>query len=204
LVKVKICGITNLEDALLAIEAGADALGFILAEASPRMVSPPEVREIVGHLPPFVCKVGVFVDSALEDVSGALEYCGLDLAQLHGDEPPEHCEALFARAIKAFRVRGVASLLALADYRCPAYFLDSYAEGARGGTGVPFDWWLARQAATHGPIILAGGLSPENVGEAIAAARPYAVDASSGVEVRPGKKDPARLRAFVSAAKGGG
>ena len=201
MVRVKICGLTNLEDALAAVEAGADALGFIFVPETPRYVTTQTVLEIVAQLPPFVVKVGVFVDEKLERVRETMGIYGLDLAQLHGKETPEYCAALFPRAIKSVRVKDAASLTDLDRYRAVAYLLDTYVPGLPGGTGQAFDWRLAREATGHGPIVLSGGLTPKNVAEAIAIARPYAVDVGSGVEARPGRKDHAKMRAFVQAAK---
>ncbi len=203
-VRVKICGLTNLDDALAAVDAGADGLGFILVPGTPRYVTPAAVANIIAGLPPFVAKVGVFVDEPLEQVQSVLAECGLDLIQLHGRESPEYCAALCPRAIKSFRVRNAESLARLAEYRVAAYLLDTYLPGQAGGTGQVFDWGLARQAAAHGRIILAGGLTPQNVGEAVRAVRPYAVDVSSGVEASPGRKDQGKLRAFVRVAKSAG
>ncbi|MCL4534758.1 MAG: phosphoribosylanthranilate isomerase [Bacteroidetes bacterium] len=200
-VKVKVCGITSLEDALAALQAGADALGFIFVPDTPRCVAPGLVREIVEQLPPFVTKVGVFADADLEHVRETMAECGLDLAQLHGGESPAYCEALFPRDIKSFRVKDAGSLAEMDRYPAAAYLLDTYVAGVPGGTGRSFDWRLARGAAAQRPIVLSGGLTPENVAEAVRTARPYAVDVGSGVEARPGVKDHEKLRAFVQAAK---
>lgn len=198
MVKVKICGLTNLEDALAAAECGADALGFIFAP-SPRQVTPEQVARIVAGLPPFVVKVGVFKDTELKTIQDTMSYCGLDLAQLHGSEPPEYCEALYPRTIKAFRAVDSSFLVEMARYRASAYLLD----GPRPGSGQPPDWELARRAALQKRIILAGGLTPESVAQAISLVRPYGVDVSSGVESSPGRKDHKKLAAFIRAAKGG-
>lgn len=203
LVRIKVCGITNLEDAQAAIAYGADALGFVLAE-SPRQMTPEQVRHIVAQLPPFVCKVGVFVDSELEKVRDIMSTCALDIAQLHGSESPQYCQALFPRVIKSFRVGDKAVIGLIPQYRASAYLLDTYDAAQKGGAGRSFDWNIAREAKRYGPIILAGGLTPDNVSQAISVVQPYAVDVSSGVEIRPGKKDPDRLRAFINAVKQGG
>jgi phosphoribosylanthranilate isomerase len=200
--KVKICGITNLEDALFAAEAGADALGFVFYAQSPRCITPDRVREIVQPLPPFVAKVGVFVNEELDWVREIMAYCHLDYAQLHGDETPEQVAALAPRAIKAVRVRSAADVERLSDYQAAAYLLDTYHPTKHGGTGEAFDWELAVEAKSQGPIILAGGLTPENVGDAIERVHPYAVDVSSGVEAAPGIKDHQKVRCFITAAKG--
>lgn len=197
MVRVKVCGITNLEDALAAVEYGADALGFVFAP-SPRQVTPRVVQEIVPQLPPFVYKVGVFVNSELHAVRSTMLTCGLDIAQLHGVESTAYCAALFPRAIKAF-VASPAVLERLKDFKLAAYMLDK-----NKASHQPADaalWELARDAGKQGRVILAGGLTPDNVARAIEVARPYAVDVASGVERSPGKKDHAKLRAFIQAAK---
>ena len=202
-VRVKICGITSRDDALAAVEAGADALGFMFFAQSPRHVAARVAVEIVQVLPPFVAKVGVFVNPSEEEVLRAIAACGLDTVQLHGDERPEICGRFAVKIIKAFRIRDAASLKPLPDYRVSAWLLDSYVAGQLGGSGATFNWDLAVQAKKLGsPVILAGGLTPENVAEAVRHVQPFAVDVSSGVESAPGKKDAAKLRAFVRAAKG--
>ena len=202
MVKIKICGITNLEDALLAAELGADALGFIFYAKSPRKVAPETARSIIAQLPPFVASVGVFVDEAAAVVQELAAKVGLDWVQLHGQESPDYCRNLGRKVIKAFRIQDEDSLRQLADYQgaAQALLLDTYKKGQVGGTGEIFDWHLARKAKKYGPIILAGGLTSENVAQAIATAGPAAVDAASGTEAAPGKKDPAKLRAFFEAA----
>jgi phosphoribosylanthranilate isomerase len=200
MIRVKVCGITNLDDALAATEMGADALGFVLAP-SPRQVSPEDLRRLVAELPPFITKVGVFVNSPLDEVRRIMSNCGLDLAQLHGSESPEYCEALFPRAIKAFQVKDATVLKQLPLYRASAYLLDGYHSKLKGGSGQSFDWEILQQAKGLGRIILSGGLTPENVARAIAVAKPYGVDVASGVEARPGKKDHTKLAAFIKAVK---
>jgi phosphoribosylanthranilate isomerase len=201
LMRIKICGITNLEDALLAAEVGADALGFIFYLKSPRKVAPETAREIIAQLPPFVTSVGVFVDEEAAVVQDLAARVGLDWVQLHGQESPAYCRSLGRRVIKGFRIQDEASLCPLADYHgaAQALLLDAYKQGQVGGTGTAFDWRLAREAKKYGQIILAGGLNPENVAEAIAIAQPQAVDTASGTEAAPGKKDPEKLRAFFRA-----
>jgi phosphoribosylanthranilate isomerase len=202
MVSVKICGITNPEDARVAVEAGADALGFVFYPPSPRYVTPERARQIIHTLPPFVTAVGLFVDMALEAITGIVEQCQLDRVQLHGRESPELCRVMPRRVIKAFRIKNAASLTDLPGYRVSAYLLDAYVEGALpGGTGATFAWELASQARPYGPVILAGGLTPENVAAAIARVRPYGVDVSTGVERAPGLKDPHKVRAFIARAK---
>jgi len=198
--RIKVCGVTSLEDALLAVGLGADAVGFVFAP-SPRRVSPEAVRDIVAHLPPLVTKVGVFVNAPLNEIREIMEYCGLDLAQLHGEEPPELCAALFPRAIKAFRVKDESVLDLIPRYRAPAFLLEGYSSAGYGGVGCGFDWSLARRASSLGRLILSGGLNPENVARAVREVRPYAVDVSSGVEREPGKKSPEKLRAFILACR---
>lgn len=198
--RVKICGITNPEDALAAIDSGADALGFVFAP-SPRQVTTKAVRDIVDKLPPFVCKVGVFVDSDLDQVRETMLTCGLDLAQLHGAEDAEYCAALFPRAVKVFTASSLPPGEEPGRYRVAAYMIDKDKTAGASDTEPSHVWQLARQLGDYGPVILAGGLTPETVRQAIETARPYAVDVSSGVEAEPGKKDHDKIRAFLEAAK---
>ena len=201
MVKVKICGITNLEDALAAVECGADALGFVFAP-SPRQVTAEVAREIAERLPPFIYRVGVFVNSDLKNVKETMASCHLDLVQLHGDESPHYCAALFPRAVKVFTSDSLPSRTGLIPYKVAAYMLDICKGTAFKGSEQKHLWQLARKLKDSGPVIMAGGLTPENVIEAIETAQPYAVDVSSGVETEPGKKDHDKLRAFLMAAKG--
>jgi len=203
MVRIKICGITNLEDALLAAELGAHALGFIFAAQSPRSVAPAAAREIIRQLPPLVLTVGVFVNEEAAAVRELAERAGLDWVQLHGAETPDYCRSLGRRVIKAFRIQNEESLQSLEAYRgaAQAFLLDTYKKGLVGGTGETFDWDLARKAEKYGPIVLAGGLTPENVATAIAAVQPQGVDVASGVEAAPGRKDPEKLRRFFQAIK---
>src|SRR5215204_6228662 len=202
-VQVKICGITNLEDGQIAIEAGADALGFVFCDASPRHVSIEDASAITRALPPAVVKVGVFVDAPEELVRRAIQQCGLNLLQFHGDESPDYCLQFGLMSMKAFRIRDQQSLLALKHYATHAWLLDAYAPDRLGGTGQTFNWEFASQAREYGrPIFLAGGLTAENVGDAVRQVQPYGVDVSSGVEAAPGRKDPHKVRAFIKAAKG--
>jgi phosphoribosylanthranilate isomerase len=198
--KVKVCGITNPEDALLSVKYGADALGFVFAE-SPRKVSPEVARNIILNLPPFIFKVGVFVNFPLDEVRKISSLCFLDLIQLHGDEKPDYCSSLAPKVIKAFQVKNESILSILPQYKVAAYLLDAYDESERGGTGKVFNWDIARRAKGRGWIILSGGLTPDNVSEAILKASPYAVDVSSGVESYPGKKDPLKLSLFLHRVK---
>ena len=201
-VKVKICGITNLPDGMAAAEAGADLLGFVFYDQSPRSISVEAAAGLIRQLPPFVMKVGVFVNAAEDLVVRAIRECGLNLVQFHGDEPAEYCLQFGLMSMKAFRVRDAASLQALQNYPTDAWLLDAYSPGKQGGTGETFNWDLALEARAWGrPIFLAGGLTPENVAEAVQRARPFAVDVSSGVEAAPGRKDHAKVRSFIQAAK---
>lgn len=201
-VKVKICGITNLADAQTAVEAGADMLGFIFCESSPRHMTVEKAADIAQQLPPHVAKVGVFVNPPEELVTRAIAGCGLNLLQFHGDEAPEFCTQFGVMSVKAFRVRDAESLHALPNYQTDAWLLDTYSAGQTGGTGMTFNWELAVEANQLGrPIFLAGGLTVENVAEAVRLVRPFAVDVSSGVEASPGIKDHAKVRAFLAAAK---
>lgn len=203
MVKVKVCGITNPGDARFAVEAGADALGLVFAE-SPRQVSVEQAREVVAALPDGVLKVGVFVNAEPKEVLRIASEVGLDYAQLHGDESPEVVAAVRKgglKVVKALRVRDAGSLV-IEGYEADLFLLDAYSARARGGTGERFDWGLAKSIKGRGNILVSGGLTPENVREAIRFFEPYGVDASSSLEDAPGKKNRERVRRFVSAAKG--
>jgi phosphoribosylanthranilate isomerase len=200
---IKVCGITNPEDARVAADAGADAVGLVFAE-SPRQVGVEEAREISRALPRSVLKVGVFVDAEPEEVLRIAREVGLDLAQLHGDETPETVTAVRAggvKVMKAVRVRDAASLEALDLYEADLFLLDAYSEKARGGTGERFDWGVAKSLRGRDNIVVSGGLGPENVREAVELFEPYGVDASSSLESEPGKKNDERVRRFVLAAR---
>lgn len=201
--RVKICGITSREDALAAIDAGADALGFMFFPPSPRHLTVEAARSIIEALPPFVARVGVFVDATAEVIRQTAAACGLDTLQLHGSESPDFCRDLAPFPIlKAFRVRGPESLTQLPAFANHAWLLDSYVAGTLGGTGQTFNWDLAATAVRQGGrVILAGGLTAANVAAAVTAVRPWAVDVSSGVESAPGRKDPSKVRDFIAAAK---
>lgn len=207
MVRVKICGITNLEDALAAVEAGADLLGFVLYPPSPRCVTVEKAREIIAVIRRSglaVGTVGVFVDEGLGRVWEAIRKCDLDYAQLHGDEPPTYVQALGERAIKALRVRSAADLERLGTFRASAYLLDAYHPTKPGGTGEAWDWGVAVAAKRYGRLILAGGLTPDNVADAVHRVQPYGVDVSTGVESAPGRKDAVLMQRFVAAAHSGG
>lgn len=197
---VKICGITRLDDALAAVRLGADALGFNFWPRSKRFVSPEDARAIVARLPAHVTPFGVFVDPTRDDVLRAVETAGVAVAQLHGDEPPALCASLPVPVVKAIPVTDSHSLAALASYEVDGFLLDSPSP-ARGGSGERFDWALATEAAEVVRVWLAGGLTAENVAEAVRVARPYGVDVASGVESRPGVKDPGKMERFIVAAK---
>ncbi|HEX7316738.1 MAG TPA: phosphoribosylanthranilate isomerase [Pyrinomonadaceae bacterium] len=202
--RVKVCGITNLADALAALEAGADMLGFNFYARSPRRVAPAVARKIIESLPDGVACVGVFVNEpAPADVERIAREAGLDAVQLHGDETPEYCQSLRGlTTIKALRVGADYHIDTAAAYGTDAVLLDAYVASARGGTGHTFDWTLATLTRERVPrLFLAGGLTPDNVATAVAAVRPYAVDVCSGVETAPGRKSPELMRRFVEQVK---
>ena len=201
-VKVKICGITAVADALTAVNADADALGLVFYEKSPRYVSSAAAAKIVEALPPFIGKVGVFVNPSEEEVRRAITECGIDTLQFHGEEQPEFCRQFGLKVIKAFRIQNPDSLQPLAHYSTEAWLLDSYVPDQPGGTGATFNWELAARALLRNSrVILAGGLTPANVAKAVQTVLPYGVDVSSGVESSPGKKDAQKVAAFIAAAK---
>lgn len=200
MVKVKICGITSVEIALTATNAGADALGFVFAP-SRRQLTPERARQIIQELPPLVTKVGVFVNEPVELVNEIAQYCGLDVVQLHGQESPEYCQQMGRAVIKGISVRDSDSLAVLSAYQVQGFLLDTYHPDQRGGTGTTFDWSLMLEAQSNRPMILAGGLTPENVAQAVKLVQPYGVDVSSGVETN-GIKDPFKIEAFIKGAKG--
>jgi phosphoribosylanthranilate isomerase len=200
--RVKICGITNLEDARLAVDAGADALGFIFVENTPRFVTPEQVAPIVRWLPPFVTPVGVFWDHPTGHVKAVAEECGLAALQFHGDESPEDLAQHRLPVIKTIKVDGPDALERMRRYAAAAILLDSPARWSEGEARTPISWSVAHAATAAGHrVILAAGLTPDNVAEATRRVRPYAVDVASGVEVRPGVKDPDKVRRFVAAAR---
>jgi phosphoribosylanthranilate isomerase len=199
---VKICGITNLPDALAAAQAGADAIGFVFYPQSPRYIEIQAAALIARSVPPHLTKVGVFVDASEDLVVRAASDCGLNILQFHGNETPEYCLQFGLLSMKAFRISGPESLKRLSSFQTDAWLLDAYVPNKLGGTGDTFNWELAIEARKMGrPVFLAGGLTPTNVADAVGLVLPYGVDVSSGVEQSPGKKDHARIRAFVQAAK---
>jgi phosphoribosylanthranilate isomerase len=201
-VKVKICGITSVTDGLAAAEAGADMIGLMFYEGSPRNVSFATAAEISRALPPFAVKVGVFVNPNEDSVMRAIGDCGVTLLQFHGNETPEFCTQFGVMSMKAFRMRGPETLAELPKYQTDAWLLDAYSADAYGGTGGKFNWSLAVEATQFGrPIFLAGGLTPDNVAEAVRQTEPFGVDVSSGVELAPGKKDHAKVRSFIQAVR---
>ena len=201
-VRSKICGITCIDDALAAVAAGADAVGFVFYAKSPRAVTVLQARAIIAALPPFVTSVGLFVNASACELNETLDAVPLDLLQFHGDETPEQCEGYHRPFIKALRVKAGDDIAqACARYsNASGILLDAYVEGVPGGTGEVFDWSLIPQRLSK-PIILAGGLSANNVAQAIAQVRPYAVDVSGGVEKSKGIKDHAKIRAFMQAVR---
>lgn len=201
LMKVKICGITNLDDALAAVDYGADALGFVFYPKSPRCVTTEKVREITTQLPPFVITVGVFVNEEPAKIREIMALANLKTLQLQGDEPPQDC-SIWTPTIKAFRVKDFIDLNPLEHYKgISAYLLDTYAPSSYGGTGQIFNWDIALEAKRFGKIILAGGLTTDNVEKAVRWVKPYAVDVSSGVEAEKGKKDLKKVKEFIKRAK---
>ena len=200
--RIKICGITNIDDALMSIDAGADALGFNFVPDTPRYLKDTKAAaKIIDQLPPFITTVGLFVNADPELIQTIADECHLDMLQLHGDESPQFCQGFNRRVIKAVRVKDELSCSHLSNYRVSGYLLDTYVKGALGGTGVAFDWRLAVKAKQYGRIILAGGLDPDNVRSAVEQVRPYGVDVSSRVEASPGRKDPAKVEAFIRNVK---
>jgi len=200
--RIKICGITSVADALTAAEAGADMVGLMFYEPSPRYVTLMQAAEISRALPPFVLRVGVFVNPDEALVTRAIRECGLNLLQFHGGESSDFCTQFGVMSLRAFRVRDAVSLQPLEQFQTDAFLLDAYSQSGLGGTGEKFNWDLAVEAQKFGkPIFLAGGLTPENVAAAVRQVNPFAVDVSSGVESAPGKKDEAKVRAFIAAVR---
>jgi len=192
--RIKICGITNLEDALLSAYLGADALGFIFAKESPRAITPESARSIIDKLPPFIVSVGVFVDSPEEEIVSIIKHTGIQCVQLHGNESPSDYSKIKIPVIKAFRVNEHFQMDTLLRFPALAYLLDTFVKEKAGGTGKTFDWDIAIAAQSYGKIILAGGLTPENIADAIRKVHPYGIDINSGVESSPGNKDKRKLQ----------
>ena len=202
MVRIKICGITEVEDARMCVDAGADALGLNFYRQSPRWCSLERAAEIVRAVGNRTLCVGVFVNATAEEILETQERTGIGCGQLHGDEPPELLARFLPHAYKALSVRDASSAAEVARYGGEYILLDAYVKGQRGGTGTTFDWTLARDVAAGRKLTLAGGLTPANVALAVRQARPFCVDVASGVESKPGRKDPQLVRAFVEAARG--
>jgi len=199
MVEIKICGITNLKDAYIAIECGADALGFIFYPKSLRYVVPEMAKEIIKKLPSGIIRVGVFVNQEIEEVKEITRLCGLNLIQFHGDETPEYCDHFKTSSlIKAVSLRAEEDIQKFKNYSVRAILVDAYNPGYYGGTGKNSDWRLAKKVKKTHPLILAGGLNRESIRKAIETVRPQAVDINSGVEISPGKKDPGKIKEIIS------
>ena len=202
MIRVKICGITSHEDAWAAVEASADALGFIFVEGTPRYIEPEAAATIASRMPPFVTTMGVFVDRTADEIEHIMHVAGLSLAQLHGNESPAECRRLRVPFVKAIRVRDERDLEGLRIYpQARAFLLDTYVADRPGGTGRTFPWEIAAKAARQARVILSGGLTPNNVALAVTQVRPYAIDVSSGVEASPGRKDHQKMREFIEQAR---
>ena len=201
MVKTKICGITNIEDALLAVDLGADALGLIFYKESKRYIRPERAHEIISKLPPFVTTVGVFVNQQLDEIRSIKEEVGFDVFQLHGDESPDFCKKLGRGIIKTIRVKEDINPKEIEFYPVQTILFDTYSTKGYGGTGESFRWEILKGLNASKRIILSGGLSAENVSQAIRIANPYGVDVSSGVEDYPGKKNPEKLKKFIEATR---
>ncbi|MCI0482823.1 MAG: phosphoribosylanthranilate isomerase [Candidatus Dadabacteria bacterium] len=204
MVRVKVCGITNSDDAFRAVELGADALGFIFYKGSKRYIDPRDAQRIISSLPPFVSSVGVFVNQGPDEIKEAVETSGVDTVQLHGDETPEFCALLPYKLIKAVRVKDTVNTEEVELYPVLAILFDKHTDEMYGGTGTSFDWGVLKGIAISKKVILSGGLTPENVFRAIEIVRPYGVDVSTGVEDSPGKKNHMKMRKFIEAVKNGG
>lgn len=204
MVKVKICGITNLDDAMAAAAFGADALGFVFFKKSPRYISPANAKKMIKKLSPFISTVGVFVNEDKNTIKKTVSQAGIDILQLHGDEPPAACRFPEHLVIKAIRVKSIDNLEIISKYKdkVSAFLLDTYTPEGFGGTGQIFNWDIAAEAKKFGRVILAGGLTPENIEKAVRLVHPYAVDVSSGVEAEKGKKDHNKMKLFIERAKG--
>ncbi|MBI5374161.1 MAG: phosphoribosylanthranilate isomerase [Candidatus Schekmanbacteria bacterium] len=203
--KIKICGITTIEDALFCVENGADALGFIFYRKSKRFIEPEAAAQIISRIPPFISSVGVFVDEERSTILNIHNTCHLNVLQFHGDETPEYVQSFATqKVIKAIRVKDANSIKSIKDFKVSAFLLDSYVKGVQGGTGVTFNWALVEEAKQYGKIILSGGLNPGNIKEAILKVKPYAVDASSSLETAPGIKNRELVKQFIEEARKAG
>jgi len=201
--RVKICGITNKEDAFLAASLGAWALGFIFYKKSPRDISAYKARKIISELPPFIVPVGVFVNQKEGAVRDIAKFCGITTLQFHGDETPQYCQHFGQyKIIKAFRVKDDFNISNLSQFKTSAYLFDAYQENTFGGSGRTFNWDIIKDKKLQRPVILSGGLNPDNVASAIETVKPYAVDVSSGVEASPGKKSGKLLQDFFENLRG--
>ena len=201
-VRIKVCGITRYEDAKAAVGLGVDAIGFIFYPRSPRYVQPEAAREIIKRVPPYVSKVGVFVDEDPQRVHDTIAFTGIDTLQLHGQEDPQYCGRFTVSVVKAFRVGPQTPPIEFDRYPASGFLLDTWDKDSAGGTGKTFDWSIARRAClAHDNIILAGGLGPTNLLEALEAVGPYGVDLNSGIEVKPGIKNPHKMREAVTVAR---
>lgn len=201
MVRIKICGITNIEDALLSVDLGANALGFVFYKGSKRYIEPDNAKSIISKLPPFVTTVGVFANQELDELKKIKEKAGFDAFQLHGDESPDFCMKLEGKIIKAIRVKDSIDPKEVESYPAQAILFDNYSAEAYGGTGETFGWEILKGFDTSKKIILSGGLTPENVAQAVKIVNPYAVDVSSGVEENPGRKNPNKLKRFIKAVR---
>jgi len=201
--RIKVCGITDYGDLAHAVSAGVDGLGFIFAEKSPRRIDPEKARELIKSVPPFVDAVGVFVNQDPDIVTDIIKYCGLTMVQLHGQENVDYCRLMPVRVLKAFAVNNDSNGSEMASYADVAagYLLDTYHQSMAGGSGQAFDWNLVEGLRVPGPVLLAGGLGPDNIEEAIGVVRPFAVDVNSGVEKSPGRKDHEKVTAVVEAVR---
>lgn len=204
MVRVKVCGITNAEDASRAVDLGADALGFIFYKGSKRYIDPRDARKIISSLPPFISAVGVFVNQGIPEIVEAAGVSGIDTVQLHGDETPEFCAMLPYKLIKAVRVKDKVNAAEVELYPVRAILFDKHTDDLYGGTGTSFDWGVLKGIKISKKVILSGGLTPENVSGAIKIVKPYGVDVSTGVEDSPGKKNHTKMRKFIEAVKNGG
>ncbi|MCE5194800.1 MAG: phosphoribosylanthranilate isomerase [Nitrospiraceae bacterium] len=203
MVRVKICGITNLDDALAAVDFGADALGFVFFKKSPRCITPSNAKKIIKKLPPFITTVGLFVNEGRDKMETISKLAGLNAIQLHGNETSSACNIKGCKIIKAIRIESISNLELITKYKdkVSAILLDTYSSAKFGGTGKIFNWDIALEAKKFGRIILAGGLNPENISEAVNYVQPYAVDVSSGVEAEKGRKDHKKMKMFIERAK---